>query len=82
MVSFPRAGFVRIALVPKPMAAAVAVAVVEVINVLRFIFGFNSSVVRGARFPEQLISTVKNVHPGHRTSGQSSWGVAYTELIG
>ena len=80
MVSFPRAGFVRIALVPKPMAAAVAV--VELINVLRFIFGLNSSVVRGGRFPEQLISTVKNVHPGHRTSGQSSWGVAYTELIG
>ena len=37
MVSFPGAGFVRIALVPKPMAAAVAV--VELINVLRFIFG-------------------------------------------
>src|SRR6266550_701918 len=41
MVSFPGAGFVGIALVPKPMA----VAVVEVINVLRFIFGFNSSAV-------------------------------------
>src|SRR6266550_2752971 len=41
MVSFPRAGVVRIAVVPKPMAAAV----VEVINVLRFIFGFNSSAV-------------------------------------